>query len=183
MNIPPYLSFRHVGIGFLILAELVLGSTAMEATCYKTPRLAIQAIMSDSPLSGVSSGSGYKVSKVQSDPILGHRWAMVVTCGHSNWPALAFPVSGSESPTLSEMSNQSAAHDIGATPVIRVGEVIRLWRQEEFLRIEMTGVAEENGDLGKVIRVRLVRANGEDQSPLLQLAGVVRGPSDVEIQR
>jgi len=153
------------------------------AACYKTPGLAIQAVMSGSSLSVVSSDSGYQVAKIQSDPVLGHRWAMVVTCGHSNWPAFALPVSGSESPALSDVSKQPRAHDIGATPVVRAGEIVQLWRQEEFFRIEMTGVAEENGDLGKIIRVRLVHANGDYQSPLLQLAGVVRGPSDVEIQR
>lgn len=160
------------------------------AACYPTPRLAIQAVISGSPLSAVSGDSGYRVAKVQSDPILGQRWAMVVTCGHSSWPTVSFPVSGAEPPalgaappTLSETPRQSAAHDIRATPVVRAGEVVRLWRQEEFSRIETAGVAEENGDLGKVIRVRIVRANGEDQSPQIQLAGVVRGPSDVEIQR
>jgi flagella basal body P-ring formation protein FlgA len=54
--------------------------------------------------------------------------------------------------------------------------------QEDFLRIQMAGIAEQNGDLGGTIRVRIMRTNGDDQSMLQQLSGIVRGPSDVEIQ-
>ena len=49
-------------------------------------------------------------------------------------------------------------------PVVRAGDIVRLWRQESSLRIEVAGVSEESGGLGKTIRVRLLRRNTDDQS-------------------
>ena len=59
------------------------------------------------------------------------------------------------------------------------GEVVRLWRQEDNLRIEVTAMSEENGGLGKAIRVRLMGGGSAEQ----QFIGIVRGVADVEMQR
>ena len=64
-------------------------------------------------------------------------------------------------------------------PVVRAGEVVRLWWQEDNLRIEMTAMSEENGGLGKVIRVRLVGSDSAER----QFVGIVRGVADVEMRR
>ena len=71
---------------------------------------------------------------------------------------------------------------ISTAPVVRAGDIVRLWRQESFLRIEVAGMSEESGGLGKTIRVRLLRRNTDDQSIPEQFSGVIRGPSDVEMQ-
>jgi hypothetical protein len=56
---------------------------------------------------------------------------------------------------------------------------VQLWRYDRLLRIEATGISEESGSLGKRIRVRLApRDSGVPQ----QLLGIVRGPSNVEIE-
>ena len=49
--------------------------------------------------------------------------------------------------------------------------------------VVVAGVAEENGGLGKIVRVRLLRRNADDQATQERFLGVVRGPSDVEMQR
>jgi flagella basal body P-ring formation protein FlgA len=67
-------------------------------------------------------------------------------------------------------------------PVVHAGDIVRLWRQEELLRIEVVGVSQESGGLGKAIRVRLLRQNTDNQAIQEQLSGIVRGPSDVEMQ-
>ena len=67
-------------------------------------------------------------------------------------------------------------------PVVRAGDVVRLWRHEGVLRIEVAAVSEESGGLGKTIRVRLLRRNTDDQSIAKLFSGVIRGPLDVEMQ-
>jgi hypothetical protein len=65
--------------------------------------------------------------------------------------------------------------------VVHAGDVVRLWRREDLLRIEVTGVAEESGGVGKKIRVRLLRRNTDGPSKEEQFTGIIRGPSDVEM--
>jgi hypothetical protein len=66
--------------------------------------------------------------------------------------------------------------------VVHAGDIVRLWKQEDLLRIEVAGVSEETGGLGKIIRVRLLRRNADDQAIQERFSGIVRGPSDVEMQ-
>jgi ribosomal 50S subunit-recycling heat shock protein len=68
------------------------------------------------------------------------------------------------------------------SPLIRAGDVIEVWRQEDLLRIEVSGVAEQSGSMGETIRVRLLRPAGSNQSLEEQFSGVVRGRADVEMQ-
>jgi hypothetical protein len=65
---------------------------------------------------------------------------------------------------------------------VRAGDIVMLWKQENLLRIEVTGISEESGSLGKTIRVRLLRRTTDDQFAQEQFSGIIRGPSDVEMQ-
>jgi hypothetical protein len=71
---------------------------------------------------------------------------------------------------------------VGPIPVVRAGDIVRLWKQEDLLRIEVAGIAEESGGLGKTIRVRLLHRSADDQGNQERFSGIVRGPSDVEMQ-
>ena len=66
--------------------------------------------------------------------------------------------------------------------MVRAGDIVRLWRQESLLRIEVSGVAEESGGLGSSIRVRLATGDTNEQSVQERFLGVIRGPWSVEIQ-
>jgi flagella basal body P-ring formation protein FlgA len=105
---------------------------------------------------------------------------MIVHCGHPGWPAVALPLRNSILPI--RLREQERANNISASVVIRAGEVVRLWRQESSLRIEVAGISEGNGGLGDLIKVRLLRRNTDDQFIPEQLSGIVRGPSDVEMK-
>ena len=65
---------------------------------------------------------------------------------------------------------------------MRAGDIVRLWWQENLLRIEVAGVSEESGGLGKTICVRLLRTNTDAQLIPKHYFGVIRGLSDVEMQ-
>jgi hypothetical protein len=152
------------------------------ATCYGTPRTAIDALEADSSFSPVLETDGYRVMGIEFDQVLGQRWAMIARCNHPEWPVVALPANGANSLASPLEMERSVTGGIRTTPVVRAGDVVRLWRHEGVLRIEVAAVSEESGGLGKTIRVRLLRRNTDDQSIRKLFSGVIRGPLDVEMQ-
>lgn len=165
---------------FLGLQELgVIGDVL--AICYKTPQIAVDAGSTSSKFSpGLTDG--YRVTRILRDPVLGKRWAMIVSCDHPEQPAIAFPVNTTDTLNVFQQVDRASTVNIQRAIVVRAGDVVRLWRQENLLRIEVGGVSEESGSLGKTIRVRLMRNNIGDESTPEQLLGIIRGPSNVEMQ-
>jgi hypothetical protein len=172
---------RVVGvISLLVFPGVVMGSCA-RAACYSTPHTAIDAVEANSPFSPVVENSGFRMVKIQSDPVLGRSWAMIASCDHPEWPAFAIPTTGKRSPGPPQQG-ESPWREGTKAPLVRAGDVVRLWRRENLLEIEVAGISEDSGGLGKTIRVRLLRRNTDDQSPPAEFFGVVRGQSNVEIE-
>ena len=182
MNSRLHLQLRFVRLIFLLTLPGALVTTLTQAACYKTPRTAIDALRTDSSVSFSSETSGYRVTRLQSDPVLGQRWAMITNCGHPEWPVFALPANDVISLEKIQETNHPLIESAKVPPVVRVGDLVRLWKQESLLRIEVAGVSEESGSVGKTIRVRLLHSNTDGQSAPEEFSGVVRGPSDVEIQ-
>jgi flagella basal body P-ring formation protein FlgA len=107
---------------------------------------------------------------------------MITNCGHPEWPVFALPANDVISLEKIQETNHPLIESAKVPPVVRVGDLVRLWKQESLLRIEVAGVSEESGSVGKTIRVRLLHNNTDGQSAPEEFSGVVRGPSDVEIQ-
>jgi|SRR5271170_5863262 len=168
-------------ISLLALQGILVVSSA-QAACYKTPRTAVDAFEADSSVAFGSESTGYRVARIQSDPVLKQRWAMIASCGHPEWPVFALRAGEESLPKISQEGRRPLAEGVKAAPAVRAGDIVLLWRQERLLRIEAAGVSEESGDLGKAIRVRLLHRSMDDQSILEQFFGIVRGPSNVEIQ-
>lgn len=129
-----------------------------------------------------SDMSAYGVSIIQSDPVLGKRWAMLISCEHSEWPIIALPIDNSGTFHWPQCPQRVSSHDAPPKPTVHIGEAIRAWKHEELLRIEVAGVAEEDGGLGQKIRVRILRSAYGNTLPPEHLSGTVRGPGNVEIQ-
>jgi hypothetical protein len=173
---------RDVGvISLLVFPGMVMGCYT-RAACYSTPRTAIDAVETTSPFSPVVESGGFRVIKIESDPVLGRSWAMIASCGHPEWPAFAIPTIKKDIPRASHEVASPLVEGVKAVPLVRAGDVVRLWMRENFLRIEVAGISEDSGGLGKTIRVRLSRRNRDDQSTQAEFFGVVRGPSNVEIE-
>ena len=162
----------------LLVALAGLGGFAVAAIYPAAPCVSLAEITAESlHTSGLSAlsvrGGSYRVNEVRWDPLLGQRWAVVASCEHPDQPAFAVltedAIAGKAS---SERKGDSA-------PVVRAGDVVRLWREEDNLRIEMTAMSEESGGLGKAIRVRLMGGDSAEQ----QFIGIVRGVADVEMWR
>ncbi len=176
-----HLLLRCVCVVSLLALPGISMASSTQATCYSSPDQAVEALTTESSLSSTIKNGGYRVTRVESDQILGKRWAIVVRCGHPEWPEVALQTSGARSMIAAPMKS-SLGKSASPSPVVRAGEIVRLWKQESSLRIEVAGVSEESGALGQTIRVRLLRRNTEDQSIPEQFFGVIRGPSDVEMQ-
>jgi hypothetical protein len=165
-----------------ILSVYSLSSTCLgQGACYVTPRAAIDSSKVGSLISPVSTGGGYRVTSIQQDVVLGRRWALIASCDHPEWPALALQMYGS-SPLPSALQIKQGIRDVISTPVVHAGDPVRLWKQEDLLRIEIAGVSEESGGLGNTIRVRLLHRNTDNLSIQERFSGIIRGPSDVEMQ-
>jgi hypothetical protein len=149
--------------------------------CYNTPNAAVDSLNSDNALSPSPDGEGYRVTNIRLDLLLGQRWAMISACGHSEWPVLALRIGRSETTSISGRAMTSIIGSY-SIPVVRAGDIVRLWRQEDLLRIEATGVSEESGELGKKIRVRLLNGSVDSRSSQEYFYGIVRGPSNVEMR-
>jgi Chaperone for flagella basal body P-ring formation len=162
----------------LALYGICLANTAL-AVCYSTPLTAITTGSLTSSAS-ISEGGGYRVERIKSDPVLKQTWALVSRCDHPEWPTIALPLRDSILPL--RLREQERAKDIQESVVVHAGEIVRLWKQETSLRIEVPGISEGNGGLGDLIKVRLLRRNTDDHSIDEQFSGIVRGPSDVEMK-
>jgi hypothetical protein len=171
---------RCACIVFLITLEAT--STASRAACYSTPEAAIDALIANPSFASASENNGYRVARIELDKVLARGWAMIARCDHPEWPAIAFPANGVDWLALPQARERSLAASVGTAPIVRAGDVVRLWRQESSLRIELAGVSEESGGLGKTIRVRLLHKNTDEQSIPEQFSGIIRGPLDVEMQ-
>ena len=152
-----------------------------QTACYSTPFAAVESLRTASSAVPISEGGRYRVMGVRADPFVMQRWAMVVNCDHPEWPILALQTGGSDVAAPLE-GNQMLTASTRSIPVVHVGDIIRLWKQEDFLRIEVAAVSEESGGLGERIRVRLLPRNREGQWMPEQFFGVVRGPLNVEMQ-
>jgi hypothetical protein len=183
MSRRPYLKVGSCISWILLLNVYGTATTSLARTvCYSTPVAAIEAIQPASLPSPSAEGRGYRVTGIQSDPVLGQRWAMIASCDHPEWPAFALQPHRWNSTAQALAIEQTRGKDTHAIVVVRAGDIVLLWRQENLLRIEVTGISEESGSLGKTIRVRLLRRNTDDQFAQEQFSGIIRGPSDVEMQ-
>jgi hypothetical protein len=170
---------KTAGRNFSFLLHGICFTSTAFAVCYKTPADAMAANLKTSAYS-MSEDGGYRVTKIQSDPVLNQSWVMIIPCDHPGWPAVALPLRNSILPA--QLRAQEGATKALAPAVVRAGDIVRLWRQESSLRIEVAGTSEGNGGLGDLVKVRLLRRNTDDQSIMERFSGIVRGPFDVEMK-
>jgi len=135
-----------------------------------------------------TQGHGYRVQAVRWDPLLQQSWAVIRSCDHQERPSMTMrtELPATKLAVLSTMFPVSSmARGDAGVPIVRAGDVVRLWKSESHAHIELMGTAEENGGVGTRVRVRLAAPKdngGLYGQPTQYLAGVVRGPADVELE-
>ena len=169
-------------LSVVLLRGVALNDTA-SAMCYPTPRSAVDGIVTNHSADEAASDSGYRVAKVQADSVLGIRWAFISSCAHPEWPQLVLSAPGAPLTPSSGVAKRASVANSAPSIVVHPGDIVRLWKEEGLLRIDVAGVSEESGGVGKTIRVRLLPVKSESPSSPEEFFGVVRGPLNVEIQR
>lgn len=163
----------------------MVATSAVSAACADTPAAAAAGLKGANALFPLKQDGGFRVQSLRWDPVLHQHWALVVSCAHPEWPAMEIlsRISGGDTLSLGETEQARGESLVPLLPVVRAGDVVQLWSQEGDLRIEVAAMAEQNGGLGKTVRVRLMRRETLGPQIQEQFYGLVRGPHDVEMQR
>ncbi|HXC96372.1 MAG TPA: flagella basal body P-ring formation protein FlgA [Edaphobacter sp.] len=151
------------------------------ANCYSTPDSAIATLTTPSSAGETPSQAGYRIARIQTDSILGLQWVSLSNCSHPEWPPITLSV-----PAGTSIHPKNSGPSIKGTEslsIVHAGDIVHLWKDEGTLRIEVGGVSLESGGVGKKIRVRLLHGSNEEEVTSKVLFGVIRGPSNVEMQQ
>jgi hypothetical protein len=160
--------------------EALAASDVIVGACANTPAAALLAAKGTPGriVPALAEARGYRVGSVRWDPLLRQSWAVIESCDHRERPSVTMLM---DEPALSSVSVEQPSVTM---PIVRAGDLVRLWRNDRYARIEMIATAEENGAVGTRVRVRLAtptNADGQVSQPRY-FAGVVRGPADVEME-
>jgi hypothetical protein len=130
-------------------------------------------------------GDGYRVISRRWDTVLGTGWELKQNCAHPEWPTRATVVRPSTIGAPLGIRLESAPTPLQFSPplLVHAGETVTLWLQEEKVRIEMWGVAEQSARSGGRVVVRVSHQSDDAGLIVDHIAGIVRGPADVEMER
>ena len=131
---------------------------------------------------------GSRMVAVKRDAVKDLHWAVMVDCAHPEWPAKLVPLAGKDvvavsAQTAAVIKAPAAVVNEGASLVVRAGETVRVWSNNGMVKMEMTGVAQESGGVGKRIRVRMLRQGMESIATEKVVTGLVAGLGSVEMGR
>ena len=126
---------------------------------------------------------GSRVVARRWDALLKKVWELKQDCAHPEWPARSVADGSSVSGTLDATEFARARVAIAQPLLIHAGDAVKLWLQDQKVRIEMSGVAEQSARNGERVMVRITRQNGDEGLPVDRIAGTVRGAGDVEMER
>lgn len=128
---------------------------------------------------------GYRVVARRWDAVLKKGWEWKQNCAHPEWPArsVALLLPAASAPIEISAASSSMPAEFSQPVLVRAGETVTLWLQEEKVRIEMSGVAEESARCGEHVVVRVTHQSDDAGSTMDHIAGIVRGLADVEMER
>jgi flagella basal body P-ring formation protein FlgA len=66
--------------------------------------------------------------------------------------------------------------------LVHAGDPVRLWMQDNTVRIEISGMAEQSARRGERVIVQITRQNDAGLT-VQRVAGIVRGSGDVEMEQ
>ena len=156
------------------LVLLLVCGAAQASPCYTTAEAAAQGGAAGIVSLGVRSG--YRLDARRWDALLGRGWATVSACGAPERPAITVAIPG-DRPAAA-----AGTPAVTGRSVIVAGDPVRLVYREQRMQMELSGVAEGNGNVGDRIAVRVVRASAGDGGAVEQrLTAIVRGPHALEL--
>lgn len=142
-----------------------------------------EAAASSSNLSARSASEtiGFRLKSRRWDPLIGRNWVTIERCDRPELPTITLPLGAGSAPA----GFGAVLPQILKRPDVIAGQTVRIRYADENVRIEMTGTAQQSGNPGDRIRVRLIHtlsdASSSDASAQNRIA-IVRGPQLLELQ-
>jgi hypothetical protein len=133
----------------------------------------------------VTCTNGHRVIARRWDAVLRVGWELRQDCTHPGWPARMVAI-GSLSGSESELRIHVASNE--PAPIVQpllvcAGDRVRLWMQDDRVRIEMSGVAEQSARNGERVSVRITQQIENAGLTTYSVSGIVRGAGEVEMER
>lgn len=140
------------------------------------------------PISAIAQSGcgsdGYRVISRRWDALLGTGRELRQNCTHPEWPVRSILMgSGVTGDPVKHNSPVPESKLLLQPLLVHAGDTVRLWQQDEKVRIEMYGVAEQSAREAERTIVRVLRQHGEEGTSVERIAGVVRATGDVEMER
>jgi len=128
---------------------------------------------------------GYRVVARRWDAVLGRSWELRQNCAHPEWPTRSV-AAGSVALGAAEWNGLVKVNEI--TQIIQpllvhAGDRVRLWMQDEMVRIEMSGVVEQSARGGDRVMVQIMQHSDDVGMTVERIPGIVRSTGDVEMER
>jgi hypothetical protein len=133
----------------------------------------------------VCGADGYRVTAKRWDAVLRKGFEYRQVCAHPEWPARLVALGSVAGEKIVE-SGPAKAMEVAiiAEPLlVTAGAPVRLWMQDNLVRIEMSGVVERSARKGDHVTVQVTHQNDETGLTVERIAGIVRGPGEVEMER
>ncbi len=125
------------------------------------------------------TSEGYRVVSRRWDVALKINWELRQDCAHPDWPARAVPISPDKNANsaLQDTPGPRSQISFAAQPLlVHAGDAVRLWMQNNTVRIETRGIAEQSARAGEHVIVQITRQTDDAGLTVQQVAGIVRGP-------
>jgi hypothetical protein len=128
---------------------------------------------------------GYRVTGTRWDAVLRKGYEYRQDCAHPEWPARLVVLTSADGARIANSgpaTSVAAAISLGPL-MVNAGSPVRLWLHSDVVRIEMNGVAERSARIGDHITVQVTHQSDENGLTEEHIAGIVRGPGEVEMER
>ena len=170
--------------GMLLTGMLLTGM--LQAGCAVAwPGTAVAQAQAVAAVQAGCGAQGYRVVARQWDVLLGRGWEMRQACAHPEWPARSVAGSAAGAGTTAR-DGVAGTKEVALTVqplLVHAGDRVRLWSQDERVRIEMSGVVEQSARGGERVVVQIARQSEDSGMTVERIGGIVRGAGDVEMER
>lgn len=128
---------------------------------------------------------GYRVVARRWDAVLKLGWELRQNCAHPEWPARSVAIDSPQETVAVPVVNVNPGHvaALNQPLLVRAGDQVRLWMQDNNVRIEISGMAEQSARGGERVMVRIMHQSDDAGLTVERIAGVVRSAGDVEMER
>ena len=129
---------------------------------------------------------GMRLREVRWDPVLKQNWAVLEDVEHPEYPLWAERVDTIGPQGSAGGASGGSQPSPGVAParpsvaIIHYGDRVRLWRNEQNVRIEMSAIAEGSAAAGDEVKLR-IPGSGVDGDSGWRVVGIVHGSGDVEM--